>query len=106
MRASVSFLAFSRASSAAAAWASSWARRGFGDAGGVRATSVYGAEMFAGFQPGTQVGLGVGRPGARVAATRNRDGSLSTHRCTLVQRRHRSRSPCFGSDGRQGQGEG
>ena len=24
-----------------------------------------GAEMFAGFQPGTQVGLGVGRPGAR-----------------------------------------
>ena len=29
-----------------------------------------GAEMFAGFQPGTQVGLGVGRPGARVGAGR------------------------------------
>ena len=26
--------------------------------------------MFAGFQPGTQVGLGVGRPGARVGAGR------------------------------------
>ena len=29
-----------------------------------------GAEIFAGFQPGTQVGLGVGRPGARVGAGR------------------------------------
>ena len=30
-----------------------------------RRRSGNGAEMFAGFQPGTQVGLGVGRPGAR-----------------------------------------
>ena len=35
-----------------------------------RRRSGNGAEMFAGFQPGTQVGLGVGRPGARVGAGR------------------------------------